>query len=210
MSAHQPELINALLDGELRGMQRWIVQRHVSGCPLCATEYRRLQHVRQMLAAHPTAAQMSDSPEFFWSKVKREIETRGGQTVEMPAEQSVVSNWIRQHAFELATATAAFVVGLVVFGLSMFRQSPADFVANSEPQKPPTIIQQVATVLPNEGTISTASAPTSVEEVSTTLPNVVASVVGDHGSEPTVIWVSGLPWTSDMDDLKTVYANLNI
>src|SRR5438128_2176149 len=76
MRVHNPELISAQLDGELRGVRRWLVQRHLRRCAICAAEYQRVQRVRGLLAANPVTPPMSDSPEFFWSKVKREIETR--------------------------------------------------------------------------------------------------------------------------------------
>ena len=53
MKAHNPELVSALLDGELKGLRRLSVQRHVGRCAVCAAEYRNLQRIRQMLAANP-------------------------------------------------------------------------------------------------------------------------------------------------------------
>ena len=66
-------LVGALADGELRGLRRWLVNRHVQRCPVCAADFRAQRQVRQVLAASRVDVRMSDSPEFFWSKVKRDI-----------------------------------------------------------------------------------------------------------------------------------------
>ena len=82
--SHHTDIVSGLLDGQLTGIRLWLARRHVSVCPLCAAEYRRQRHVRDMLHANPPAAAMSDSPEFFWSKVKAEIQRRGTERVEAP------------------------------------------------------------------------------------------------------------------------------
>jgi anti-sigma factor RsiW len=188
MNAHNPELVNALVDGELRGARRWLVQRHVSACPICAAEYRRLHHVRQLVADNPPVAPaMSDSPEFFWSKVKREIEREGHEIVETHAEPPVVGQWLRQYTYELVGAAAAAVIALVAFGLL---------------RTPPAGVETVAA----DG----EPAATQVEQVATALPHTVATVLENDDAGTAVIWVSGLPWTQDMTELKTRFANMDI
>ena len=89
MSRHQTETISGLLDGELQGVRRWMAERHVRACPICAAEYRRQRHVRRMLQANPSTDQMSDSADFFWSKVKAEIKGRGAKpAATRPASRS--------------------------------------------------------------------------------------------------------------------------
>ena len=51
--------------------------------------------------------------------------------------------------------------------------------------------------------------PVTVEHVSTLIPNSVATPVETKDDDDTVIWVSGLPWTPDMSEMKTLYANLD-
>ena len=66
MKLHNPKLVGALLDGELKGLQRLLMQRHVNRCAVCAAEHRLQRHVRAMLTANPPGIPpMSDSPDFF-------------------------------------------------------------------------------------------------------------------------------------------------
>ncbi len=185
MKAHHSEWISALVDGELKGLRRWLIRRHVSRCAPCAAEYRHLVHVRQMLAANPVTPPMSDSPEFFWSKVKREIQAREGQTADVPMPAPSVSDWLGQHRFAFASAVAALVaiVGLV-FVLRSARQ-PAQTLAIV-----PTVV-------------------TTVEHTATLIPNTVATPLEATDDQPAVIWVTGLPWTPDLNEMKTVFAQLD-
>src|SRR5438128_11081957 len=116
MRLHNPEWVSALLDGELKGLRGWLVKRHVSRCALCAADSRRGHHVRAMLAANPASPTMSDSPDFFWSKVKREIHAREGQETTGALPALSLSDWLRQHQFALASVLGALVVvvGLVI------------------------------------------------------------------------------------------------
>ena len=127
MKKHQIELVSALLDNQLTGLRRWFVQRHVSHCLLCATEYRHQRHVREMLADNPPTAQMSDSAEFFWSQVKRGIEAGNQQTVRVPAPRLSVADWIRQHQYAVASAAAAVILAAGAFWLTQPRRT-AKFV----------------------------------------------------------------------------------
>ena len=188
MKLHNPEWVSALLDGELNGLRGWLVKRHVSRCALCAAEYRRCQHLREMLAANPAIPTMSDSPDFFWSKVKREIQAREGQetTVAMPALS--LSDWLDQRRFALASVVSALVV---VVGL-MIALRP------SHVPSPTT----VATII--EAPVAT------VEHASTFIPDTVATSFDAKDAAPAVIWVSGLPWAQDMTEMKTQFAHLDL
>ena len=182
MKVHQTKLISALADGELRGVRRWLVKRHVSRCTLCAAEYRHIQHVREMLATNPVAPTMSDSPEFFWSKVKRGIEASEGQTASVPVPTLSLSDWIDQHQFALASGATALIV---VLGLALsLRRSP-------------TPTDRVAIIQPTVAT---------VEHASTLIRDTVATSFDATDSEPALIWVSGLPWSPDMTEMKTQFA----
>jgi len=190
MKAHNPELVGALLDGELKGLRRWLVQRHVDRCPLCAAEYRHLHHVRQMLAANPLPVEMSDSPEFFWSKVKRQIQIRDAAATPVVMPHLSVTDWLGQHRLALASA-ATVLVGIVglVFALQS-HTTPVKVAALPAP-----IIELPAT---------------SVQHASTFIHDVVATTIEAKDSDSTVIWVSGLPWTSDMTEMKTRFAQMDI
>lgn len=177
MKPHNPELISALLDGELKGFRRWLVQRHVNGCTLCAAEYRHLHHVQQMLAANPPVTPMSDSPEFFWSKVKREIQAQPQQATAPVRSYKLV--------YAAATAIVVLFAGVLLV--------PSLKVARHVETRAPIIELPVATV----------------EHASTMIPNTVATAIEAKDAEPAVIWVSGLPWTPDMDEMKSQFAQLD-
>jgi hypothetical protein len=186
MKPHNSELISALLDGELKGLRRWLVQRHVGRCATCAVEYRHLRHVRQMLAANPVIPSMSDSPEFFWSKVKRDIQTQAGRTESIPTPQLGWLDWLGQHRYAFASVGAVIVVTIgVVLALNAHGPTP-DPVTNLA-----------------------ANAPlATVERVETDLPNASATAFEAKDAGATVIWVTGLPWTKDMTEMQTLYATL--
>jgi len=186
MKLHNPELIGALLDGELRGVRRWLVERHLHRCAICAAEYRHLRHVRDMLAANPRAFTMSDSPELFWSKVKREIEARVPQTQIAPVPEPSALAWIGQHSHAFATAVAAVVAALGVIWV----------VRTHRPTKP--VSTPVVVVRGNAVT---------VERVATELRHTVATPLKGDDRSVAVIWVSGLPWTPDMTAMETHFAN---
>jgi anti-sigma factor RsiW len=182
MKAHHSELISALVDGELKGLRRWFIQRHVSRCAPCAAEYRHLVHVRKMLAENPVTPTMSDSPEFFWSKVKREIQAREGQTADIPVPALSLSDWLGQHRYAFAAVVTTLVA---VVGSTIALRVP-------RPTSPPIAIIQVPAA--------------TVEHASTLIPNTVATTIDAKGTDPAVIWVSGLPWTPNMNELKTQFA----
>jgi len=185
MSNHNTEIVTGLLDGELKGIRRWLAQRHVNTCPVCAAEYRQQQRVRDMLQANPPVAAMSDSPEFFWSKVKAEIQRRGDERVEVPMPKFTFADWVRQHQFATASAAVFVVVMVTVFCL--------------------------VDVVPHRAVVTASVPPAAdfarVEQLNTPIPHTAASTFDSE--DATVIWVTGLPWTPDMNEMKTQFANLD-
>jgi anti-sigma factor RsiW len=208
MKLHNPELISALVDGELKGVRRLLLERHLRGCALCADEFRRLHHVREMLAAHPPKVEMSDSPEFFWSKVKRGIQAHEGETVEVSASQPGILDWLGAHRVAIASAVTicAAVCAITLISHVRHTMSPRPLVMTTVPA--PTAISQGAPVVPVDKESEEAAQPT-VEHVATALPETVATTVDTKDKDVTVIWVSGLPWTPTMADMKTKFANLD-
>jgi len=180
---HKPELVSGLVDGQLRGLRRWLAERHLRRCMLCQADYRHTQHVRRLLAAHPPKAEMPEDAAFFWSKVKREIEARGTATVAVPEPKLTLADWLGQHTPALASATAT-ILFLGIAAAFHLRPTPATTV-HARPLSP--IVVGAATVIQD----STA----------TPLP------VSDQ--DVTVIWVNGLPWTPNMTEMKTLYASLD-
>jgi hypothetical protein len=110
MKKHRPELVSALLDGQLTGFRRWLVQRHVNRCIVCGTEYRHQHHVQQMLRDNPPTVQMNESAEFFWSQVQRGIEAAGNKTIQLPPPRLSFADWLQQNQYAMASAVAAIVL----------------------------------------------------------------------------------------------------
>jgi hypothetical protein len=187
MSSHNTESVSGLLDGELKGLRLWLAKRHVGTCPICAVEYRRQQRVRRLLQMNPPTATMSGSPEFFWLKVKSEIQRRGEESVEVPPPRLALADWLQQHQFAMATATALVIAACgAVWLLQAVRRAP-------------------------EVTASVATSPgfAQVEQLKTPVPHSAATTFDSEDAGVTVIWVTGLPWTSDMNEMKTQFANLD-
>jgi hypothetical protein len=181
MSRHKQEWVSGLLDGELKGPRRWFVARHVRACLVCATEYRRQRNVRKMLRENQPATQMSDSPEFFWSKIKAEINRRAGETIDAPVPALGLADWLGQRTVAVASIAAALLIALGTVWLAR-RHRP------------------VALAQGNYAVI---------ERIATAIPNTVATAFEAPDADVTVIWVSGLPWTPDMTEMKTQFANLD-
>jgi anti-sigma factor RsiW len=187
MKAHDTKWISALLDGELSGLRRFFVKRHLRGCALCAAEYRRLRHVRELLATAATKPEMGDSPAFFWSKVKREIQAREGRTVAAPFPRSSPLDWLGAHRLAFASVAVAVVAaGLWIWMEQAGRPAPKPTVAVAALPPPRPIVERVSTVI----------------------PNAVATTVDTKDKDVTVIWMSGLPWTPNMTAMKTKFAHL--
>ena len=221
MSSHNTESVTGLLDGELKGLRLWLAKRHVGTCPICAVEYRRQQKVRRLLQENPPTATMSDSADFFWSKVKSEIQWRGEQTVEVPLPKLALADWLQQHQFEMAAAAALVIAACgVIWFMQTSRRAPA-VVASVPAVKTslPAITPSLPTVTPSLPVVAAVSpdvtpaiAPAEgfaeVEQLKTPVPHSAATSF-DSEDGVTVIWVTGLPWTSDMTEMKTEFANMD-
>lgn len=187
MKGHDTKWISALVDGELSGIRRFFVERHLRACEQCAAEYRRLRRVREMLATAAARPEMADSSEFFWSKVKREIQVREGRPVAAPFPRSNPLDWLGAHRLALACVAVAVVAA-------------GAWIWMEQAGRPAT-----------ETTVAVATLPAPravVERVSTVIPNAVATTVDTKDKDVTVIWMSGLPWTPNMTAMKTKFAHL--
>jgi anti-sigma factor RsiW len=194
MTRHpKPELISAYVDNELRGGDVRVVKEHLSECPICAAQYRHVVHVRRMLQENPPQVEMTDSHDFFWHKVKSEIESDKTRAEPVTMPRLSFADWFYLHqtaVTRFVSATAVVVVTLVAVGVSqrIFESG------NSQPLN-----------------LVVASVPPQITNLDTPfLPHTVATVVDpsrSKQSDVTVIWVSGLPWAKDLTELQTVTAN---
>jgi len=186
MKAHDSKWINALVDGELSGLRRFFVERHLRGCALCAAECRRLRRVRELLAV-TAKPEMDDSEALFWSKVKRQIQAGETGTMAAPEPGTTGLAWLGAHRLAVACAAAVALAAGAWLWIGQTRHAA-----------PGT-------------TVTAASVPAPrpvVERVSTVIPNAVATPVETKDKDVTVIWMSGLPWTPNMTAMKTKFAHL--
>ncbi len=172
MKNHNTEKLSALADGELRGLSRWLTRRHLRHCSQCAAELQRIERVRATLAACPPVVEMSDSEEFFWSKVRREIERRGAQTESVAMPRLTLADWLRVNQAAWVSATAALVAAC---GLWITMDSPVG--------------------IKHHGVVI-------IEEAETGIPNAAVTPLKGASSDVGVIWLTGLDWVPDMDDMK--------
>ena len=187
MSSHNTESVTGLLDGELKGLQLRLAKQHVGACPICAAEYRQQQHLRRMLQANPPAIAMDDSAEFFWSKVKSDIQRRGDEPVEAPLPKLALADWLRQQQLALASlATLAIAICGAVWFLQAGPRTP---------------------VVTTSANPSTGFA--QVDQLKTPVPHSAATAFDSEDAGATVIWTTGLPWTRDMNEMKTRFAHLD-
>jgi hypothetical protein len=128
---------------------------------------------------------MSDTPEFFWSKVRGEIERRVNEHVEVPTHLPSLTDWIRQHETALAAAAALLMFTLGVVWLTRIRHGLIE-------ARTPTPVVLVR-----------------VENVATPIPDTVATVLQTGDDDVVVVWISGLPWTENMTEMKTLFAGLD-
>jgi hypothetical protein len=130
---------------------------------------------------------------------------------------------LRQHQFAMASATSLVIAvcGLVLV-LQMVRRAPEmtaslPAVTRSLPavtaSLPPVTasVSVVTAVLP--AVISSieeaATGFAQIDELKTPVPHSTATTFDSEEAGVTVIWVTGLPWTHDMDEMKTQFANLD-
>jgi anti-sigma factor RsiW len=223
MSRHQYQYVDALLDGQLKGFRRRRVLRHVRACPICATEYRRHQHVRRLLQANPPAVRMSDSAELFWSKVKSELERQE------PAADAAADTRLLGRIWQPRLAWAAAALAIVALGGAMFylnpTQTPTVVDTGTQPLAPQGVEEQPPVEAPREevavvretppapsrpvSPVATESGLAQVLDIHTAMPSAVATTFSSSEAGVTVIWLSGLPWTPDMTAMQTLFANLD-
>jgi hypothetical protein len=187
MRRHNTKSVTGLLDGELKGFRLRLAKRHINSCPVCGLEYRHQQHLRRMLEANPPTAVMSDSADFFWSKVKKEIQQRGEESIEVPLPRLARADWFRQYQFAMAAAAALVVAACgAVWFVQMDHRAPEVTASAATP----------------EGFAH-------VEQLKTPVPHSAATSFDSKDAGVTVIWVTGLPWTPDMNKMETEFANLD-
>jgi len=126
-------LLEAYLDGELRGPRRAQMDAHLSGCHACAQESVRARHVRTALRELPLQAA---SPAVM-EAVRRQIGARGagaaaGSTPAGETWSERATRWIARHRPRLQPAFALSIVAIAAAGLYFATHRPADRTVSPE------------------------------------------------------------------------------
>jgi hypothetical protein len=205
MKGHEHETISALLDGELSRRQRRRVLHHLRACPDCTGEYRRQRGVRRLLRSTAAAPAMPLSGDLFWTRVRGAIQQAAvdADPSFAPAPPAPATrDWAGGARWAWATVAVAAVVVVVGLGVFWQHQPPA-----------PAAPGQVAIAPPPPPRTGPPPAPqpvyAEVERAATVLPNTTVSTFDAKQAGVTVLWVDGLPWTPDMNEMQTLYANLD-
>jgi anti-sigma factor RsiW len=101
--------IQAYLDGELPPRKRVQVEALIARDVEAQQIYRELESVRAQLRAHEPSIALPDSPDFYWSTIKRRLATASRDTEAAPVRGWAWKKW----ALPLAGAAALFLVLLV-------------------------------------------------------------------------------------------------
>ena len=129
MTEEQQLKLQAFLDGELpesdsREMAAWITQDAEAAALL-----GELTNTRNVLKGFASEVKLPESREFYWSKIKREIERAAPEPVAAP--KASLSSWFRRAFVPLgAMAALALVALIVVNSFSSGGHHPMPMTAN--------------------------------------------------------------------------------
>jgi len=123
--------LSALLDGELPPDEARALSALVERDSAAAALLAELRTTRQSLRSGEAPASITESREFYWSKIARDIERQECRSPAQP--QSGLLTWLR-----LLVLPATVVVVLVIVGISLRNHArPASPVAAGHQPAPP-------------------------------------------------------------------------
>jgi anti-sigma factor RsiW len=109
---HDAELkLQAWLDGELSGREAEEVKAWLAKDPDAQLLLKELEHTGAALAGHEADVKLPGSPDFFWSKIRREIERQEAAAQTQPA---AAPSWWSRLARHLAPVTGVAALALVM------------------------------------------------------------------------------------------------
>jgi len=131
MTEEQQLRVQAFLDGELpeddsRDVAAWVA-RDADAAALLG----ELKNTRNALRSVAPEVKLPESREFYWSKIKREIERTAPEPVAEP--KASLFTWFRRALVPLGTVAALALVALVViksFSTGSHRPMPMPMTAN--------------------------------------------------------------------------------
>jgi len=112
MTEEQQLKVQAFLDGELPESDRREVAAWLAQDADATALLGELKNTRNALKGFAPEVKLPESREFYWSKIKREIERAAPEPVAAP--QASLFGWFRRALVPLATVAALSLVALVV------------------------------------------------------------------------------------------------
>ncbi len=137
--------LSALIDGELSGMERESVRRHLEACECCRSEYEALLNVRSLLVQAPAVMPDEDFEERLVASVMNKVRSE-----KEPA----------QPTWRLAVATAVTVSVLVLGALQLITREDRNVSVAQQP-RPNFSIRQDQALMAGSDPIGGASPITS-------------------------------------------------
>jgi len=114
MINHETELkLQAYLDGELPAGEAKAITDLLERDASAQRTYQELRSTRSLLAGNEVERKLPESPEFYWSKIRRQIEQLESQAEQM-SEPAPARWWPRFLAPAGALAALAVFVGVVL------------------------------------------------------------------------------------------------
>jgi anti-sigma factor RsiW len=138
MTDEQQLKLQAFFDGELpesdaREVAAWLAQD--SDATALFTELKNTRDALKEFEQQPGSAGVSpaglklpESREFYWSKIKREIERTAAAPAPVP--RASLFNWVRRAIMPLGAVAVLFVAGFITFHQMAGGQRPVPMAAN--------------------------------------------------------------------------------
>jgi anti-sigma factor RsiW len=130
MIDHETQIkIQALLDGELAESEAREIVALIARDKSAAALHAELKHTRQALAGAEQGIVLPESREFYWSKIRRDIE----RLEPVPSAEPTLSLWqlINRLIKPVAAVAAVVVLGTVLFHQMGGTRGGADFMVAS-------------------------------------------------------------------------------
>lgn len=111
--------LQAFLDGELPEAEAREVTHWIASDPDAAALHKELKNTRQALSGFEAGIKLPESREFYWSKIRREIEKQ--ERTEAPNKETAQPGWLLRYLIPASTFAAVAIMAMLaakIFGLS--------------------------------------------------------------------------------------------
>ena len=96
MINHETEVkLQACLDGELSPSEATTLEKLIAGDPDARSLFEELRAIRTLLAGNELDLKLPDTREFYWSKIRRQIELEERRTPAGDGPKPVSAPWVR-------------------------------------------------------------------------------------------------------------------